>query len=106
MVCHLRVHERLRQHLHDRRQLREGFPGFHYHLQEMQRAEQTVSRRILIQENDMSRLFAAEARVNLAHPLQHISVPDLCHFHVDPVFLCHQRKTEVGHNRHHDRILF
>ena len=55
------VDQSLGQHLHDASQLRQALPGIYHDLEQMQGAQQAVPRGVLVQEDDMPRLFAAQA---------------------------------------------
>ena len=106
MVGYLGIHQRLRKDLHYFRQLRKLLPCLHHHLKQMQCTQQAVSCGILIQKDNMARLFSSQACTDFLHALQDIPVTHFCLFYFHPVLFPHQEKSQVTHNRSHDGVLF
>ena len=72
----------------------------------MQRAEQTVTGGILIQENNVSGLFSAETCTDFLHAFQYITVAYLGLLHGNAVLLSHQEESQITHYGCYDSVLF
>ena len=72
----------------------------------MQCAEQPITRCILIQENNVSRLFSPQIRTDLKHSLHHIAVSDCRLFDMNAVLLSHVEKAQIAHHCRNNRIIF
>ena len=52
----------------------------------------------------MAGLLAAQTRTDLSHAFQHIAVAHFCLLDLDTVFLSHQEKTQITHDRRNNGV--
>ena len=71
----------------------------------MQRTQKAVSGGIFLQENNMSGLLPSKAGADFLHSFQNITIPHLGLLYPYTVFLSHQEKSKVTHNRCHNGII-
>src|SRR5690606_9731239 len=83
-------------------QFTQFFPGGDEGIYELQRGQDSISRRAVIKEDDMARLFSAKIIASSAHLFHHIAVAYSCHLRLKPELLNPPVKAEVAHHRGDD----
>ena len=91
------VDEHLRIAAHDLPQAREsGLPVSLHDRGELQRGDEAVAGRVVLEEDDVARLLAAEHRARRLQLLEHVAVADLGLDDVDAALAHRDLEAEVG----------
>ena len=77
-IIHAHIAQNLRIRGHQLRQFRKFAAALLHDRQRLHRRQYAVTGRIVVEENDMARLFAAEHIIMGAHFFQHVPVSDRC----------------------------
>jgi hypothetical protein len=99
------VHEHLRVHVHDGRELSRGLAGAHHLGSQLQAAQDAVSGRCVVAEDDVPRLLATERQPMLGHRLQHVPVADGRLDDPDAVLGHRDPQSQVAHRGHGEGVM-
>ena len=104
-IFHAHVNQRLRE-------LRHNFDGLFDRLaaatngsEELARRHQAIARGIVLEQNHMARLLAANGIAAFAHRLEHIAVAHLGLQHVNAMRLHGAHEAQIGHNGGDRRVV-
>ena len=104
LVVHTHVNQGLRHLLHDLDGLGHGLAGTDDRRQELAGRHEAVARGVVIEQNHVAGLLAADGVAVLAHGLQNVAVAYLGLHHVDAHLFHGAHETEVAHHRGHNRV--
>ena len=96
------IEQHLREALEVARQLGEHALLAAHDGEHLERGDQAVARGVVVEEEDVARLLAAQVVAAAAHGLDHVAVADLRAHQAEPQALERPLEAEVAHHRRHD----
>ena len=104
-IFHAHVNQRLRELRHNLDSFFDRLAAATNGSEELARRHQAIARGIVLEQNHMARLLAANGIAAFAHRLEHIAVAHLGLQHVNAMSLHSAHEAQIGHNGGDRRVM-